>query len=92
MAMASTTAAMRASTADMTDDAWQAHVTREAAREIGAWLAARGRLERPISSLSLRDLEAMADNAICRFIVLASQRIAEQPERSPGLSRLLLSS
>jgi hypothetical protein len=81
-----------ASTAEMTDDAWQAHVTREAAREIGGWLAARGRLERPISSLGMRDLEAMADNAICRFIVLASQRIAEQPEHSADLSRLLLSS
>ena len=48
----------------MTDDEWQAHVTREAAKEIGAWLEARGRLDRPISSLTLRDLEAMAENAI----------------------------
>ena len=28
----------------MTDDEWQAHVTREAARAVGAWLEARGRL------------------------------------------------
>ena len=65
----------------MTDDEWQAHVTREAAKEIGAWLEARGRLDRPISSLSLRDLEAMADNAISRFIVLASQRIRDEAGR-----------
>ena len=56
----------------MTEDEWQAHVTREAGREIGGWLEARGRLDRPIRSLTLRDLEAMADNAISRFIVLAA--------------------
>ena len=74
----------------MTDDEWQAHVTREAAREIGAWLEARGRLDRPISSLSLRDLEAMADNAISRFIVLASRRVRERPEETAALNRFLL--
>ena len=42
----------------MTEDEWQAHVTREAAKEIGAWLEARGRLDQPIRSLTLRDLEA----------------------------------
>jgi hypothetical protein len=74
----------------MTDDEWQAHVTREAAKEIGAWLEARGRLDRPIGSLSLGDLEAMADNAISRFIVLASRRIREKPESSRALTSLLL--
>ena len=28
----------------MSDDEWQAHVTREAAKAIGQWLEARGRL------------------------------------------------
>lgn len=74
----------------MTEDEWQAHVTREAAREIGAWLEARGRLDRPISALSLRDLEAMADNAISRFIVLASQRILEKPEDTKPLRSFLM--
>ena len=74
----------------MTDDEWQAHVTREAAKEIGEWLAARGRLDRPISSLTLRDLEAMADNAISRFIVLSMHRIREKPESSGALTSLLL--
>ena len=74
----------------MTDDEWQAHVTREAAREIGEWLEARGRLEKPIRSLTMRDLEAMADNAISRFIVLASHRIRDRPESSGALTSLLL--
>ena len=74
----------------MTDDEWQAHVTREAAKEIGAWLEARGRLDRPIRSLSLRDLEAMADNAISRFIVLASHRIREKPEDTKALRSFLM--
>ncbi|MEJ1936269.1 hypothetical protein WDZ92_39255 [Nostoc sp. NIES-2111] len=74
----------------MTEDEWQAHVTREAAREIGAWLEARGRLDRPIRSLSLRDLEAMADNAISRFIVLASHRSNENPEDTKPLRSFLM--
>ena len=74
----------------MTEDEWQAHVTREAAREIGAWLEARGRLEKPIRSLTLRDLEAMADSAISRFIVLASRRIQEKPDETRPLRSFLL--
>ncbi len=74
----------------MTEDEWQAHVTREAAKEIGAWLEVRGRLDRPIRTLTLRDLEAMADNAISRFIVLASRRVRENPEETAPLNRFLL--
>ena len=74
----------------MTEDEWQALVTREAAREIGAWLEARGRLEKPIRSLTMRDLEAMADNAISRFIVLASRRIQEMPEETRPLRSFLM--
>ena len=74
----------------VTEDEWQAHVTREAAKEIGAWLEARGRLDRPICTLSFRDLEAMADNAISRFIVLASRRIQEKPEETAALRSFLL--
>lgn len=71
----------------MTDDEWQAHVTREAARAIGEWLEGRGGLRQPIRCLTMRDLEAMAQNAISRFIVLASQRIAEAPD-TPGSQKL----
>ncbi len=59
-------------------DEWQAHVTREAALEIGKWLEARGRLHQPIASLALGDLEAMAAGAISRWIVLQSERLHRQ--------------
>ena len=75
----------------MTEDEWQAHVTREAAKEIGAWLEARGRLDQPIRSLTMRDLEALAQNAITQFIVLASRRVAEEPEDTRDLRRFLMS-
>lgn len=66
----------------MTAQEWQAHVTTEAALAMGRWLEARGRLDRPIASLTRRDLECMAENAICRFVVLASERRTRSPE--PG--------
>ena len=74
----------------MTNDEWQAYVTREAAKAIGEWLEGRGRLHQSIRVLKLAELEAMASNAISRFIVLASQRIKEQPEDSGDLRQLLL--
>jgi hypothetical protein len=66
----------------VTDDEWQAHVTHEAAKAIGEWLEGRGRLHQPIRSLTMPELEAIAQNAISRFIVLTSQRIAERPDDS----------
>ena len=74
----------------MTPDEWQAHIAREAAREIGRWLEGRGRLGAPVSSLTLADLEAMASAAICRFVVMGSERIRDRPEDSEDLTRLLL--
>jgi hypothetical protein len=74
----------------MTSDEWQAFVTREAAREIGRWLEGRGKLAARVSALTLADLEAMASVAICRFVLLGSDRIRAQPEDSADLSRLLL--
>jgi hypothetical protein len=76
----------------MTDDDWQAHVAHEAAKAIGQWLEARGRLHQPIRSLTMPELEAMAQNAISRFIVLASHRTAQAPDEpgSQKLSMLLL--
>ena len=67
----------------MTEDEWQAHVTREAAKAIGEWLEGRGRLHQPIRCLTMPDLEAMAQNAISTFIVSASRRTADKPEE-PG--------
>ena len=74
----------------MSPDEWQAHVTREAAKAIGTWLEARGRLDRPIASLRLNDLDAMASTAISRFVVLASEKIREAPGEHPALEHLLL--
>jgi hypothetical protein len=77
----------------MSEDEWQAHATREAAREIGEWLSARGagRLKSPIASLTLGDLEAMAASAISRWIVLQSERLARAgwPAEDP-IRKLLL--
>jgi hypothetical protein len=73
----------------MTSDQWQAHVTREAAKAIGEWLEARGRLHQPIRSLTLSELEAMASNAIARFVVLGSERIKAKAEGSENLHWML---
>ena len=74
----------------MTDDEWQAHVTREAARAIGTWLEGRGRLHQSIATLTLGDLEAMATNAISRFVVLGMERIRDRPADAGALTRFLL--
>jgi hypothetical protein len=76
----------------VTDDEWQAHVTREAAKAIAEWLEGRGGINQPIRCLSMPDLEAMAQNAISMFIVKASERIRQRPDEpeSHKLSMLLL--
>jgi hypothetical protein len=75
----------------MTPDEWQAHATRAAALEIARWLEARGRLHAPIASLTLADLEAMASNAISRWIALQSERLHRQdwPRDDPTATLLL---
>jgi len=65
----------------MTSDEWQAHVTRQAAKAMGEWLEGRGRLNQPIASLTRRDLECVAANAISRFIALASERRTAAPDK-----------
>lgn len=75
----------------MTSDEWQAHVTREAAKAMGEWLEGRGRLHQPIAALTLPDLEAMAANAISRFVVLGSQRMTSKADNAAeALTRFLL--
>jgi len=61
------------------DDAWQASVTREAAEAVGEWLVGRGGLERPIRTLVIGDLEAMAVAAISLWIKRSSERQASPP-------------
>ena len=74
----------------MTSDEWQAHVTREAAKAMGEWLEGRGRLHQPLAALTLPDLEAMATNAISRFVVLGSQRMTSKADNAEALTRFLL--
>lgn len=74
----------------MSPDDWQAHVTTEAALAMGRWLEARGRLDRPIATLTRKDLECMASNAISCFIVLASQRRTTGPDEAERESLDLL--
>jgi hypothetical protein len=74
----------------MTPDEWQAHVTREAAKDIGKWLEARGRLDRPIVSLQLTDLDAIASVAISRFVVLASHKIRDAPGAHQDFENILM--
>jgi hypothetical protein len=74
----------------MTADEWQAHATREAAKAMGRWLEGRGKLHQPIAALTMADLEAMAANAIARFVVLGSERIRAAPDDAAGLTPLLL--
>ena len=71
------------------EDEWQKHVTHEVALAIGQWLEGRGRLNQPIRSLTMSDLEAMASNAISRFVILGSQKLKEKPEASQDLNWLL---
>ena len=74
----------------MTSDEWHAHVTREAAKAIGQWLEGRGRLHQPIRCLTMPELEAMAANAIGRFVVLASERVRKEPAETGTLRDLLM--
>jgi hypothetical protein len=74
----------------MSDDEWQAYMTREAARAIGGWLEARGGLHQPISALTLMELEALAMSAISRFVVLGMERIRSRPSEADPLTQLLL--
>ncbi|MCB1502160.1 MAG: hypothetical protein KDK07_20645 [Bauldia sp.] len=73
----------------MTDDEWQAHVTREAAKAIGRWLEGRGGLHHPLRSLTTPDLEAMAAKANDRFVMLAAERIKDKPQEAASLRWLL---
>ena len=60
----------------MSEDAFQAHATREAALAIGDWLQASVKLNRPIRSLTLFELECLAGAAIARWTVVRSERAA----------------
>ena len=73
----------------MSDDEWLAHVTREAALAVGAWLEGRGRLHQPIRVLTIAELEGLASAAIARYVVLGFERIRDTPEKAENLRWLL---
>jgi hypothetical protein len=73
----------------MSADEWQAFSNREAALAIAQWFE-NGRLQRPIRTLTMRELEAIADRAISRWIVLNSARLQQRPETSSDLGWMLL--
>lgn len=75
------------------DDVWADHVRAECAKAVGEWLEGSVRLERPVRSLTSSELQGIAEAATSRWIVLASQRIAQASPDAPGspmLSTLLL--
>ncbi|RAI46171.1 hypothetical protein [Rhodoplanes roseus] len=74
------------------DDVWADHVRAECAKAVGEWLEGSVRLERPVRSLTSSELQGIAEAATSRWIVLASQRMAQAPDASgsPRLSTLLL--
>lgn len=58
-------------------DVWQAATNEKCARAIAAWLKATVNTARPINTLKLDELKAMADNVVAAFIVEASLRVNE---------------
>jgi hypothetical protein len=75
----------------MSADEWQAFSNREAALAIAQWFEADGRrLERPIRTLTMRELEAIANRAVSRWIVVSSSRLLHKPEASEDLRWLYM--
>lgn len=73
----------------MSNDEWQRFTAEEMAKAVGRWLEARGRLGRPIHSLTLQDLEGMAETAVARFVVLNSLRLTECRAQAKDLAWML---
>lgn len=69
------------------DDVWADQVRAECASAVGEWLESSVRLDRPVRSLTSSELQGIAEAATSRWIVLASERIA-QAAHEPGSRRL----
>lgn len=78
----------RRQAARLSDDEWRAYSMTEAAKAIGVWLQANGGLEKPIRTMTLRDLEGIAEAGLARWIVLQSRRLAVNPEAAASLEWL----
>ncbi|CAK0752263.1 conserved hypothetical protein [uncultured Gammaproteobacteria bacterium] len=66
----------------MSENAFQAHATREAALAVGEWLMASVKLNRPLRTLTLFELECLATAAINRRIAVRARRLPRPP--APG--------
>jgi hypothetical protein len=75
----------------MSDDEFTNHCRRESALAIGDWLVGANALQRPIKTLQLHELEAMAEAATSRLIVLVSKRRAEYVKLPSKLETLFWS-
>lgn len=67
--------ALREKSIQLDDDKWLNFARREAALAIGRWLVGKNLLERKVRTLRIEDLDAMAEAATARMIVLASVRL-----------------
>jgi hypothetical protein len=77
-------------------DEWQRQMWRRCGLAIGRWLEQRGRLDKPIKSLGLHELEGMAWAAIAEYGNVREEKRRElalpldvYPERPDTLDRLL---
>lgn len=64
----------------LSDDSWQAHVTREAAKAIGDALIEAELLDHRVERLRTDHLEVLANAAISRYVQLSSERMAAGKE------------
>jgi len=71
-------------------DVWAADAAAAVAVSMAAWLKGSVQLSRPISSLTRDELERLATGAINTWIVLASKRMADMPEDSREIRKLLM--
>jgi hypothetical protein len=62
--------------AKLTDDEFAKLCWRESGLALGEWLEAAQALNRPIRSLQIHEVAAMAQAAIARYTVLVSARLA----------------
>lgn len=58
-----------------TDDVWQDQTNEKCARSMAAWLKATVNTQRPINTLKLDELKALAQNIVSTFVVEASHRL-----------------
>lgn len=56
------------------DDLWDQMARTAAAKAVASWLKGSVNIQRPIQSLSLTEMQSIAQEAISTYLLLASQR------------------